>query len=225
MKNDSDARTPDDDVLAMRALLRDRPAPQGDASVSAETLHAFLDGELPAPEARAVALALVADPSLAEDLRVTAGLKRAKNESVEAEVPARASRSRLLWASAAALAAAVLALWIMRPPAPSPGGSEEIRAGGETSPIVSSVVGESLPRDAFVLTWSGGPNEVTWDVQVTTEELTVVFQAFDREQPSVRVPASVLRDHAAGTKLLWRVTAVDAAGGRSRSAAFRVRLR
>lgn len=228
MTNDSDAPTPDDDVLAMRALLRDRPAAQGDASIGPETLQAFFDGELSADEAQAVALSLAADPSLGEDMRVTASLGRARAEASRVETPARPSRSRFVWTAVAAVAAAVLAFWVLRAPSPSSGpnsgGSDEIRAGSETRPIVSTVSGESLPRDAFDLAWSGGPKDATWDVQVTTEGLAVVFQAFDRTESKVRVPATALRGLDSGTALLWRVTATDTQGRPSRSAAFTVRV-
>lgn len=223
MTDETDARTPDD-VLAMRALLRERDAVQGDASVDSANLQAFVDGELSADDAQAVALALVADPSLAEDMRLTAALGRARDEAVLPEAPARRSRSRLVWTAIAAVAAAVVAVWVMRPPPPSPAGSDEIRAGGEARPIVSRVPKEGLSRDAFDLAWSGGPQEATWDVEVTTEGLEVVFQAFDRAESRVRVPATALRGVESGATLLWRVTATDGQGGRFRSAAFPARV-
>jgi len=225
MTNEIDSRKPDDDVLAMRELLRNRPAPQGDSAIAPGTLRAFFDGELSAEEAQTVALAMVEDPSLAEDMRVTTALARAQDEpSARVEPLARPATSRFVWTAVAAIAAGIVAFWLMRSPAPTSEGSDEIRAGGETSQIVAIVPEKELTRDAFDLAWSGGPEEATWDVHVTTEELKVVFQAFDQTESRVRVPAGALVGLESGATLLWRVTATDARGGHFRSPAFPVQV-
>ena len=64
-----------------------------------------------------------------------------------------------------------------------------------------------LPRDAFVLRWTGAPEGARYDLVVTTVNLEVVADVRDLERPEYRVDPARLRSLAAGTRLLWRVVA------------------
>ena len=64
----------------------------------------------------------------------------------------------------------------------------------------------ALPRDRFVLSWTHNyGDDVTFDIQVQTEDLNSVTQAMRLTEPKFVVPESALADLPPGTRLLWQV--------------------
>ena len=71
----------------------------------------------------------------------------------------------------------------------------------------------SLPRQEFVLRWSGGPEGTRYDLVVTTAALEVIADVRGLERQEYQVPPDRLASIAPGTRLLWRVIARTADGG------------
>ena len=64
----------------------------------------------------------------------------------------------------------------------------------------------ALPRDRFLLSWEHNYGaEVTFDIQVQTEDLQSVAQAMRLTEPHFVVPAKALTAFPSGTRLLWQV--------------------
>lgn len=141
----------------------------------------------------------------------------------------RASARRPWHRSVAPLAAAaalVLALaggvWLWQ--APSRVESPGFR-GAEAFAIRSLVrEDEALPRRAFRLRWSPGPEGSRYDVRVTTESLQVLAGGQRLAEPSFLVPESALAPLPKDSRILWRVEASLPDGERVASPTFVTRL-
>ena len=122
----------------------------------------------------------------------------------------------------AAAAAVLLALgagwwwWNEKPPGyrNDPGSTIEPRLGDRIA----------LQRENAVLRWRG-PEGSTYDVLVMTEQMLVVAEASNLQEPQFRIPGQDLANLPTGTRLLWRVEAVLPNGRRLASPTFEVRLR
>lgn len=91
---------------------------------------------------------------------------------------------------------------------------------------IESALGEDprLPRDAFELAWTAGPDGARYAVEATDLELNVLFDAKQLEEPRVVVPAEALADLEADALVLWRVEAFLEDGRHVRSPTFRAAL-
>jgi len=220
----------------------------------AETLWSIATGELRGPEAEAVLDRVLQDPDTAELWRATfalaeeAGLENAAG-SDEADVdesqlladsPAANSRpaantgpmgSRWLGLAGAA-AAALMLVWLWpspKPPTPGdpsvddPTVAPVIRAVDHPA-IGSALESESLPREACLLQWKGGPVGARFDVWVETRAGVRLATGLDLEGTQFQVPVDALRDVAEGEAIVWRITALAEDGRRVDSPSFQVRV-
>ena len=145
----------------------------------------------------------------AEDWRLAAELYR--QEERAAAVPGKVIQGRFgRWrplAAAAALAACLLiavGVYRVNQPAREPTYREAQHAG------ISSLLpqGQALSREAAVLRWSPLPGAVSYDVQVSTEDLRALATAKGLTATEYRVPESALAGLPSASRLLWQVDAV-----------------
>jgi len=225
----------------------DEPAPgsvpsSGEAPCPApERIWDALDGALGPEELREVVDHVAVCPACAEEWRLAAAFRdelsdeAAGAEESDPSEPAdlAAARGRRLqvrsWLAAAAVA--VLALGVggvwwstSRPGAPGTTKAPVYRQGTEQT--IESLLQEDrpLPRDQAVLRWTPGPDGSTYDVLVSTEDLTAVADATGLTEARYRIPADALEDLPAGTELLWQVEAVTSDGRQLASPTFVARL-
>jgi hypothetical protein len=212
---------------ALRALAEG--ARPGEKCPPPERLWATLRAELPVDERREVIDHMASCPSCAEAWRLAVEIHPGP---LPAAAPERrswpaslfAAPSSVPLAAAAALVVAIGAgLFVLRESGPpsKPG----YREAGPSA--IRSLVpeGESLPRDAFRLRWSPGPEGARYDVRVTSESLDTVASARGLTEPSYLVPESALASLPAGTRLLWQVQARLPDGERRDSPTFITSLR
>jgi hypothetical protein len=131
--------------------------------------------------------------------------------------------SRPWWLGLAAAAMLVLAVSFValqqfRPTGPAPTPYRQAPSGTLSAEIDPAT---SLPREAFVLRWSGAPEVATYDLRVTTDRLESLHRAFGLERPECQVPESALGDLEPGAVILWSVTAHMPDGRRWTSPSFR----
>ena len=115
------------------------------------------------------------------------------------------------WLQVAALMVVLAGAGLLLRPdgAPSPA---PVRSGDEAGISALTPQDRALPREAFVLRWTGPAPGLRYDVEVTwitAEASTVVFRAQDLEETEVRVPPEALAELPSEARLLWEVTALD----------------
>lgn len=173
---------------------------------SAERILSAVRGELTPHETRELVELTSSHPEIAEAWR----LARKVDAIIESEsviVPIQRTRRRL-WTTGLAAAAVVVIgiaagqLW--RPP---PQHSPTYRSNDEST--ITSALQENvpLPRGAFQLHWSGGPEGSTYDLVVSTTDLRILDRGEGLKSMSYLVPEDVLRGLPSGATLLWRVEA------------------
>jgi hypothetical protein len=161
-------------------------------------------GELPAAERRELVDRMATDPALAEAWRVAHELRR----SAALETPAE-TRPGWFWAPSWMAAAAALvigiAIGVMFQLSPSPG---DTFRDADAYVIESLVQPDTmLPRDAFRLRWTPGPQDSRYQVRVTTEDLRVLTTMSDLTEPEVVLEGAVLSSVPSGARVLWQVDA------------------
>ena len=82
----------------------------------------------------------------------------------------------------------------------------------------------ALPRDAFRLRWTPGPEESRYQVRVTTEELRVLATAADLTSPEFTVEPAVL-SLPSGASVFWQVDVSLPNGERLTSPTFITRVK
>ena len=102
-------------------------------------------------------------------------------------------------------------------------GTPQYRDGVDPLAPVSAV-GNTLPRDQFVLRWSAGPPGTTYLVRLSTADLAPVLFRSDIESAELAVPSSALANVKAGEELLWQVEAQLPDGRRVVSQTYPVRV-
>ncbi|RKH36788.1 hypothetical protein [Corallococcus sicarius] len=224
-------------VERLRTALRDDDAAQG-TPVDADLVWRAVTQDLPAEERRAVIERVAADPAWAQAWRLAKAMSQAASQ---AEAPAKVvslkdrreqgqrEQGRRFWqgrpawgAMAATLVVLVGAVVVVRQQQVDD--PERIR-GGAAGAITSGVPeATALPRDRFVLRWSGVPEATHWSVQVSSEDLKLFHRAERLEQREYTVPASVLAELPAGTRVLWQVEARLPDGSVRRGSTFVNRL-
>jgi len=218
------------DVERLRAALRalaDGARP-GEKCPPPERLWATLRAELPVEQRREVIDHMASCPSCAEAWRLAVEIHP---DPQPAAAPERRSWLATLFtappfvplAAAAALVMAIgTGLVVLREPRPpSPPG---YRAAGPSAIRSLLPEDEPLPREAFRLRWSPGPEGARYDVRVTTGSLEPVASAQGLIEPSYLVPESALASLPAGTRLLWQVEARLPDGERRDSPTFMTSL-
>ena len=223
--------TQDDQQLARWraafAAADDAPAPE--SCPSPETIWSAVRSELPPQQLRETLDHVAACAACAEDWRLAAELNR-QQAAETATVPGKVIQGRFGWRSlstAAAIAAALLiGVTVYRgtksgPQTPTYREAEAPHAGIRS--LLPS--GEALPRQGAVLRWSSLPDAVSYDVEVSTEDLRPVAAVKGLTAPEYRLPESSLASLPAGSRLLWRIDAVHADGSRESSQTFNSPLR
>jgi hypothetical protein len=153
--------------------------------------------ELPAEERAALIDHVEQCASCAEDWRLTAELAGRPAPAV-----ARATRPLRFASLAALLAIVAFGGWLALRESPL---SDRSRADVTIRSLLEEH--EPLPRDAFVLRWTPGPEGTIYDVEVGTSDLESVTRAFALRDPEYAVPAEKLAGLSAGTEIAWRVQA------------------
>jgi hypothetical protein len=178
-----------------------------------------VSGDLPAEERRTLVDRVASNPAYAEAWRVAHELHRIAHEGVPAVAATPRSWSPAWLGLAAALVAGVgFGLFqIQRAPADS----------FRTQPryaVDSAIPSDAtLPRDAFVLRWTPGPEGSRYQVRVTTEDLRVLVSESDVRSPEFRVPPDALENLSPGSRILWQVVASVPGGEQISSQTFVVR--
>jgi hypothetical protein len=203
------------------AFAESGPAPDPASCPTPETLWSAVRGELPPEPMGEVLDHVAACAACAEDWRLAAELNR--QEERAAMVPGKVIQGRFgQWrplAAAAALAAGLLiavGVYRAQQPVQEPTYREVQHAGIHS--LLSQ--GQALPRQAAVLRWSPLPGAVSYDVQVSTEDLQPVAAAKGQTATEYRVPESALAALPSGTRLLWQVDAVRPDGSHENSPTF-----
>src|SRR5688572_1323781 len=143
-----------------------------------ERIWLAVSGVLPPEERRELVERTVTDPGAAEAWRVASELWRASQASAAAGAAAArgpATRWAPRWLAAAAVLILGTTIGVLSILNRTPG--DEFRA----SPgfVVESLLPADmpLPRDAFTLRWTPGPDGSRYEVRVTTEDLRVLATA------------------------------------------------
>ena len=175
-----------------------------------------VEGELPADERRELVERLATDPACAEAWRVAHELSRS--------LPTTATRERRpTWRSAQWLAAAAVLLIAASAIFASirdQSGDTTFRDSGR--PAIASLVptDAALPKSAFQLRWSPGPEDSRYQVQVTTEDLRLLSTVRDLTRPEVVIDPARLADVPRGSRVLWQVEVTLPDGERAVSPTF-----
>lgn len=200
------------------------PAPDPAGCPSPETVWSAVRGELPPQEMRQVVEHTASCAACAEDWRLAAELNRQEAEQAAVHTPGKVIVGRFgawrSWGAAVAVAAGLLlAVGLFRSGQLGPR-TPTYREAGHAG--ISSLLeeGETLPRQDAVLRWSPVPGAVSYDVQVSTEDLRTVASAQGQTGTAFRIPVNALAGLPSGARLLWQVEAVRADGTREPSATF-----
>jgi len=204
-------------------IASDGPAPDPQSCPTPETLWSAVRGELPAPQMREVLDHVALCSACAEDWRLAAELNR--QEERAATVPGKVIQGRFgQWrglATAAALAAClVAAVGLYRTGELGPQQPPTYREAEHAGIRSLLPAGQVLPRQAAVLRWSPVSGAVSYDVQVSTDDLQQVATAKGQTAAEYRLPESSLAALPPGTKLAWQVTAIRPDGTRETSQTF-----
>jgi hypothetical protein len=201
-------------VERLRTALRDDGA-EG-TPVDADLVWRAVTKELPPEARREVIERVAADPAWARAWRLAQAMSQAASQ---AQAPAKVLplvarreqrprfwQGRQAWgAMAAMLVVLVGAVVVVRQQQQVD--PDRIR-GGAAEAITSEVPeATALPRDRFVLRWSGVPEATHWSVQVSSEDLKLFHRVERLEQREYTVPAAVLAELPAGARILWQVEA------------------
>lgn len=220
----------DDQELARLRAAFTAPAeaaPDPEACPAPEVIWEAVRGELPPSRMREVVEHTATCAACAEDWRIAADLNRQEQKAAEADRPANVVYGRFRqWrplAAAAALAAGILLVIGIRSDDMQPG-QPAYRAA--PSAELRSLLPEeqALAKQDAVLRWSRMPGAVSYDIQVSTEDLRVVATEEGLTASEVRLPESALAGLQPGTKLLWQVQAVFPDGTRETSPTFTTTL-
>nr|WP_216669550.1 hypothetical protein [Corallococcus exiguus] len=235
-------RRPEDDTLDAEGVERLRTALREDdaagAPVDADLVWRAVRQELPVEERRAVIERVAADPAWAQAWRLAKAMSQAAAEAergapavvpatgVEAPAKVVSLTARRFWQgrqAMAAMAATVVvlvgAVVVVRQQQAQ---VDPTRIRGGAAEAITSQVPDAtaLPREQFVLRWSGVPQAVSWSVQVSSEDLKVFHRAERLESREYTVPVDVLAELPSGARVLWQVEARLPDGSVQRGSTF-----
>jgi hypothetical protein len=189
-----------------------------------ERIWLAVSGELPPKERRELVEKTVTDPACAEAWRIATEMWRASQASSAGSTgAARGPAAR--WAPQWLAAAAVLLLgtigvvYYVTPPS-----GDEFRT--QSALDVRSLIPPdvALPRTAFRLRWTPGPEGSRYQVRVTTEDLQLLATAADLTDPVFTVDPARLAALRGGASVLWQVDVSLPSGGRLTSPSFITRV-
>jgi hypothetical protein len=206
--------------------LRDAFQALGDAvheDLSADEVERVwlaVSGDMPADERRELVDRMATSPALAKAWRVAHELWR---ETQPATTSGLAAWPRS-WMAAAAAVVLAIGVGIFVQVAPERGG-DTFRDPNRY--VVEALVPHEaeLPRDAFRLRWTPGPEDSRYRVRVTTEDLRVLTTVSEVTVPELVVDPGLLSGVASGARVLWQVDATLPGGESVLSETFVVRVR
>jgi hypothetical protein len=179
-------------------------------------------GELPPEERRELVDRMATDPGLAESWRLAHELQRGASPAQVADVH-QGRWWMQPWVAVAALVLLTVGIAVTM---------QRSRSGeGDTLRDTRRVQVESLipadtplPRNAFRLRWTRGPEGSRYDVRVTTEDLRLLATAMDLSDPELVVNADALAMLTPRSRVFWQVDAKSPAGETIPSPTFVVRV-
>ena len=201
------------------ATLAEWPGPEL-SDEARERIWLAVSGELPADERRELIDRMAADPASAEAWRVAYEMWTASQGFVEpamAPVRSRPWTSPWLAAAAAMLIATTVGVGLLlnRPDV------DEFRTS--TGYTITSLVQDTLlPRDAFRLQWTSGPDGSLSQVRVTTEDLRLLATASDLTAAELVVAPEALQSLPSDATVFWQVEVALPTGERITSPTFAV---
>jgi hypothetical protein len=221
----TEARGSDERMAEAFQALGDAPGAEVPEDLR-ERIWLAVSGELPPEERRELVERTVTDPACAEAWRIANEMWRASQASAAGGDALAAARPATRWAPRWLAAAAVFLLgmtfgavhYLTRPP------GDEFRASSamEVRSLIPPDV--ALPRTAFRLRWTPGPEGSRYQVRVTTEDLQVLATAADLTEPVFAVDPSRLAALSAGASVFWQVDVSLPSGGRLTSPTFIARV-
>jgi hypothetical protein len=207
---------------ALRSAFQKLPVSSGSECSQADLdrIWRAVDGQLPAHERRELVERLATDTACAEAWRVANELHRSLSGTA-------VRQQRPLWRSSPWLAAAavlLLAASVMFVSRRDQSGDATFRDPGR--PAIESLVpaDAALPKNAFRLRWSAGPDDSRFQVQVTTEDLRLLTTVSDLTRPELVIDAARLADLLPGSRVLWQVQVTLPDGERAVSPTFVTRV-
>lgn len=178
-------------------------------------------GELPPDEIREILDHVALCASCAEDWRIAMAFEEeARQRETAPVVPIHRYRPWVA-AAAAALVLTIGGIYLRQTqgPAPTPG------YRGDGPKIEAAIPSEEiLQRDACVLTWKAVQGAESYNLLVTTGNLTTIAYPKELTSTSYQIPAEDLAGLPSGALLHWTVTAVYPDGGKQSSPLFTNRL-
>lgn len=210
------------DLEALQEVFTSRPPrPSLDGCPEPGQLWAAVRGELPVEERRSIVRHTAICAACAEDWRMSWALWREQRRGAAeghacAEDPDgrvvrgpsswfRGERGALLAAAAMVVLAVGIGVVLNQPP-------ETHFRGDRSQMMTPPAVPEAQPRQDFVLAWPEGPENATYELQITTADGDVLDSPRNLEEPRFRLDSELLEGVEAGTEVKWTVTVVGPAG-------------
>lgn len=212
----------DEDLSRLRVAFTAPDAGSPGSCPEPDRIWEAVRGELPPEEVREIVDHVAVCASCAEDWRIAMEFeKESARQETAAVVRSFPARRFQPWIAAAAAALVLTVGGVYVRETTKPGPVAEYR--GEKTGI-RSLAGETRPRQAFVLPWTPVEGAESYDLLVTTAELSTVADPRGLATAQFQVPESALADLPDGARLHWRVTAVFPDGARTQSPTFTTAL-
>jgi hypothetical protein len=231
----TDVRGSDERLTAAFRALGDTDATEVSEDLR-ERIWLAVSGVLPPEERREIVERMATDPGCAEVWRIASELWRASQAHAGRADAVAAPRLAARWAPSWLAAAAVLLLGtgfgivtLLNPPAgdefraPSAGRDASGRRGFAVKSLVPPDA--ALPRDAFQLRWTPGPQGSRYQVRVTTEDLRVLAIGADLTAPEFTVEPAAFSRLPGGVRVFWQVDVSLPNGERLTSSTFITRVK
>jgi hypothetical protein len=190
------------------------------SAADVERVWRAVSGELSAEERRELVDRMATNPALADAWRVAQELWREVPQVEPAASDLGTWPRRWLAAAAALLLVVSAGLFVQFSPDPGDTFRDPNRYVVET-PIPRDA---TLPRGAFRLRWTAGPEDARYRVRVTTDDLRMLTTAADLTVPEFVVDARLLAGVAPGARVLWQVDVTLPGGESVSSETFVVRV-
>jgi anti-sigma factor RsiW len=175
-----------------------------------EVRSLYLAGKLPDKEAEAFEAHFFACERCAEAVEVGEKLRSAfGNVPVRAAAPpARARRTWLPLAAAAAVALCAIGVWQISRPVVDEREQPALRGGSATALVLQVEIG---PEKDIMVSWPSYPGASAYEVQVFAADGSVVWSA-EARQPRMQIRSGVLPSFGPDRPLTVEVRAFDALG-------------
>ena len=195
----------------------DPPAPE-----DMERIWRAASGELPPEERRELVDRMATESGLAESWRLAHELQRGVAPAQGADVRhGRWWMQRWVAVAALVLLTVGIAVTVQR----TRSGDGDTLRDSRRVQVESLVPADTaLPRNAFRLRWTPGPEGSRYDVRVTTEDLRLLATAMDLIDPELVVDADALATLAPRSRVFWQVDMKSPAGETVASPTFIIRV-